>query len=1713
MKIRLPLTLRTALLSALLLTNPFPKAEAGYLNGVYLEDSVWTSPIIGNTILDSWYRIDISNTSFGGVYADYLKISNSGEIIFDNMISNWAGTEVAFTNNYGDITFSNSVNCFIVSSSFNMDCRGINFTNNQGNITFFGHSQGVIFLADSLNGPSGDLNFTKNLGDISFLGNSIIASDHSPEERDYGVSGAIRSQSGNISFTKNQGNIIFSTNSVIKGATYHFNGGAIRSLSGNISFTENQGNITFSENSVLVDGLDYQGIIVTSSGSINFSDNLGNITFTNNKGNVIYTTCDGNMGFARNQGDIIFSGNTGTGIVIRGRGEIYFTDNKGHITFSENQGGALNGDTTFTGNQGNITFSGNSATTFGSTFGGAISGKTTFSDNKGDIAFSGNLGGVIGSDDATFADNKGDIIFSGNLGGAIFGYGTTFTGNQGNITFSGNSATTSSDYITFTGNQGNITFAGNSPTTSGRAIFGYITFTGNECNITFSGNSVKDLGGAIYGDTTFTGNQGSITFAGNSTTTSGGAINGQITFTGNQGSIIFSDNSAKDLGGAIYGGNSRGYSTSISIANNETVEFRRNYVKQYDEEGILTGAVLNSITFEGANTRTLELATGSDGGTITFYDPVKVSKSSLVSFPSLNLYEDSEGNSVTGTGAIVFSGLHAEDDLKGIFQTLGLDTSDEAFQSCLTESLTSSITGEGDFTLQGGSLNVTDGAILNILKKKNFNFNYLAKAGSITELFNNGVLNIKGSATFECDGNSYAYLNISSGGAMKASGDFTSSGYTKIDEGTLDIGGNTVLKDGGRIEFQSGSSLTTGDKFTVREGSSVEFTGSDSKLTAHEIVFEQGSYLDHYRGTGSILKAQSVTMTGAELWFTPQSDGYALTVDANLSLTNSTIWLSPENLDSASFIYGSNGIDVTGTLAVSGSTTINLSSEYENWEGSLTLYRLSGETDGSNFTGSISDWMLQTWTETYDAGTQTWIDTFNPLKNAELTTTILSGGKWGVILKLEGGSTPTPGEDDIYIHTGEEKSITDLSKHIHLQGGTLDATGIPRNTPLTNQIVEGTDGLLVMNGDQSLILTGNLTGKKGIGYDIDGTDGNSAGGVAIGSSNGSLNSSTVDLSGERYNIASLNVRSGLVSIKETASLGHENTVITVGSSRNSGKTNTSLINDGSIQGSFLTVNSNGSVTNNKTLNVANIDLNSQSALANTGDLTAEQITVAKDALLNNSGSLEGNVTLLGKMSNSGQTTGLVLVQNGGCLSGNGVFTSVTVSEGGSLATGNGGNPGAPVYTNLTLEDGSSLTFSVDGGTPATNGRSGTYSQATVTTLTINGAPIVGVNIGTGVITSETDSFTLTLLNAENVAGDGAFTTDAFTLTGDTALLEEGSTLLWDPVSGTLSFTGKVNAGHASLQAGNDASLIADTLWSSVSSVVSFARTAVSQSRLSGNGSSRHWVSGLGYFTSMSSANTFSGFSYKGGGYAVGSDFTPGSNFTVGAAFGQMFGTHKSNDNLLSDKQRALMLAFYGNCRKELGCENTLDVSGYFTYGSVDHTAGTHVGGSLQTPGRARWDDNVYTFGILADWNIRVSNTLSVSPFTGITYMYGTQGAIDESFVGGFRRFEEGGMQAWSIPVGVTFKSVCELANGQALLPELSVAYVGDIARRNPTVRTRATGLDATGRGHSPGRNALMVRAGMGWQINKAWTAGTYYTLEVRSGQTNQSVNLNVTYNF
>ncbi len=1489
-----------------------------------------------------------------------------------------------------------------------------------------------------------------------------------------------------------------------------------------VSFTGHNHHKNSDGNSI--DGLTYGGAIYASSSVLNFHNN-NSVLFENNNvytyGGAIYLY-NSDLSIKYNS-SVIFRGN---GVINDpgkplsgwyGGGGIHVAGTRQHkiellwntsLSFTGNanvfNGGAISSshDITTDGermllevcNNETILFSNN----ISSGAGGAISwtggrySSLSFYGNK-QIKFSGNIanssGGALNALSISDFTNNGHIVFTNNQAG---GDGGAFINDSCPASFSSNAS---------------LTFSNNTASLDGGAIYGGpscpITIEDND-SLIFSNNNANS-GGAISATCLIICNNDTVEFLNNTATKgAGGAVKikngwssspGRLIIEG-QNSAIFSKNSSTGNGGAIYFGTPDSYAR---FSKNKLLTFSDNSTTKnggaiYVENGDIPFSSNDSLIFR-TNTA------GESGGAICSELGLSITDNKLVIFQENSAINKggaiwaNQGLYITGNKSVIFNGNHVlQYDATGVLTGAILNSivsPDKVELSTPFDNEKGEIVFYDPLTIGGISITlnsyVSSHDSLRYAGIGRIVFSGERSIGDLTEIFKKNGLETSSSVFEEC-------LAASRISTMKA--------RVVLAGGSLEVTNDAVLKITEGYTANSGSSTFLGNKGELSIGRTANFQ-ANSTLGVHPGGKAPG-----------MITAQVLSMTDATLdcGTTAGSTAASLIVNSNMTLADSDVIFRAGLTDEGIYSYGNGGIRVNGTLTVTGDTRIIFAQGYEELaflapKGSIGLFTIFNEEgNGSSFTGNPETWKyLLKKGENYQ--------NIN-LSEEQLISMGDSNGNWNIRLVLEDTPLPPdPTPDEIIVYANQHESISDLLVKVRLEGGTLDATSVDPSTPLTNSVISGSDGLLKMTAEQTL----SLQGKVSIGYDISGSDEEEiAGEIVIGNKNGSLSQTTVSLNGERYDVRGLNVLSGIAIIEKTAELGKADTTdIILGSSQEGEVTTTSLINEGTIRSRSLNITSNAALTNKNRLESGIINIQGQSALFNEGELVAHNIQVASRAILRNTGNLHGDVSIRGTMTNNGKTDGSISVLDGGHLYGSGEFASVAVSAGACLTVGNSGNPGTPLYENLTLEQGSFMIFSVDGITPASSNssRNGTHSHARVTTLTANGTPTVGIDISTGLIAAGSDSFTLTLLNAGNVVGDGAFNPNAFTLMGDIELLEEGSTLLWDPISGTLSFTGKVNGNYASFQAGNDAALIADTLWSSTSSVVSFARTAVSQGRISGDDSFRLWMSGLGHFTTMSSANTLSGFSYNGGGYAVGSDFVADRNFTLGAALGQMFGSHGSNDKLLSDKQRSLMIAFYGNYKEAIDDDNVLDISGVFSYGSVDHTARTHIGGSFDTPGRAYWDDNVYSFGLQANWNIKVSDTLSVVPFTGITYIYGNQGAIDESFSDGSRRFENGGMQSWSIPLGITLKTFCELGDNQILVPELSVAYVGDIARRNPTVRTWANGQEVTGQGHNPGRNALMVKIGLGWQINEKWTTGAYYTLETRSGQTNQNVNLNVSYDF
>lgn len=503
----------------------------------------------------------------------------------------------------------------------------------------------------------------------------------------------------------------------------------------------------------------------------------------------------------------------------------------------------------------------------------------------------------------------------------------------------------------------------------------------------------------------------------------------------------------------------------------------------------------------------------------------------------------------------------------------------------------------------------------------------------------------------------------------------------------------------------------------------------------------------------------------------------------------------------------------------------------------------------------------------------------------------------------------------------------------------------------------------------------------------------------------------------------------------------------------------------------------------------------------------------------------------GYLINDGQfTTGSVcLVQ--GTLAGSGEMDKVDAQAGSTVYVG--GTPvfddarskvvgvlpssGTPHFSALTLAAGTTLRFYVDGDVAATaqNTGAGTYSNLTVDagglTFAADGVTAsltLGPNVLKTALRRVEKALPIELVKEKDAAGSPADKTLEmqmdYQLTGEHAELFTVAQrdTLWLVLAPAV-VRGYVEYGAADLL---------NTLWTGTGTVQDFARKAVGQaavaSRVGHEEGISLWGAGLGYFTTMGSTH---GFDYNSGGYAVGADGGVLPGVRVGAAFGQTFGTFKADSGTKVD-QDGLMVSLYGSAEQRLSERLTLRTSAYAAYGQMENEGRTRsVDG---TPGRADWDDDVWTFGVQTELRCAVTERFTVSPFVGLDYVYGAQEGFAESFSDGLSRSYDGGaMQVWRMPVGVRLEGAVALGGQQYLFPELTLAYVGDISRSNPHATVGLYGTTSRVHGNDPGRNAFMLNAGVTWKMSEQWATGASYQLEVRDSQTAQGVNGFVRYRF
>ncbi len=961
------------------------------------------------------------------------------------------------------------------------------------------------------------------------------------------------------------------------------------------------------------------------------------------------------------------------------------------------------------------------------------------------------------------------------------------------------------------------------------------------------------------------------------------------------------------------------------------------------------------------------------------------------------------------------------------------------------------------------------------------------------------------SATWDESSGAYPVHNLIDWVA-ETTGTYSLSGSGTM--GGVDIAASAA--EGRAASFEIGSGVTLHDSsLTAEGGATLSFAGTLTRGMGHEswfAAFEGGtidireaSIADDARLSLMMERGGTIrcgTYTADSLRRIEVVSPLSSEVETSSTLDGNLVLTDGGRIEYSAFKDGGNivsagALNVTGSVTIAGAATLsfvldNANEYYAPADNSVLI-------TCSSLSGDLSLLKLET---------GIWDDDMMEPSYKELEDKVVKSMSYGdgyaLYIAAIGADNPPPTppvdpeppvEPEVEIITNGTVT-TPLSDTQLVQlssGGTVDVSSLDS---LPQQYISGTGGTLETAADQTLA----LSGIQQVGYSIAAAAGEQSGaGLVVGRTGGKITDATIEFNGSHYDTASLQVRSGLAEIGTGTTLGNGTgaSTIEVGTGTGSGVT-ASVNNFGTLEAD-VTINAHGSMDNRKSI-VGDVALNNGGVLINSGGSITGDVSVADDALFRNDGVMDG----------------VLVIETGAKAQGCGTYDEVLVMDGGRLHVGN--SPGRSSVNTLHLTSGSILSFTVDGTKPG-NG-SGYHSQMKVTdALTFNGVARAEVEVTRGILSCGLNTFTLPLLDASGATitdKSGSASPISATIIEGAELLEDGYTFKWNAASGSLTLTGKVDAKAAATVLDEDGSIIANTLWSSTSMVRSFARTATSQLGApvgdKTDGVSM-WVAGLGDFISMD------GFTSNAGGGALGAEAIITSNWRMGVALGVMSGTFTPDRGMDEVEQDGSMVGLYSEYVENLGADAGFRFSVYAAYGEVENEAKTYVAGSHELPGEATWSDDVFSVGTRLTWQFRVGEQTTLAPFIGLEYLSGTQESFTEKFAGGKREYRDGSMYTVSLPVGITARTCVDLGEGQKLLPELTLAYVGDISRKTPEVRSRVFGIENNHKGTEPGRSAFMLNAGTHWMMSESWSMGAFYNLEARSKEVSQEATMFIRCNF
>lgn len=934
-----------------------------------------------------------------------------------------------------------------------------------------------------------------------------------------------------------------------------------------------------------------------------------------------------------------------------------------------------------------------------------------------------------------------------------------------------------------------------------------------------------------------------------------------------------------------------------------------------------------------------------------------------------------------------------------------------------------------------------------------------------------------------------AEYTLSGSGAMGNLNNVTHGEYDTILDVTLSIRGDSSFT------IESGVTLKTLD-LEVGDGAKVVLKGTYTQDFVEFIALKNctidvsqariNAYCYAYNlSPDSTIRVTTANVSGwTSLFLNSYSDDYISTgtayLDGNLVLSGGSLGFKSEQRlhwenDPMTSRMGEINVDGSITLAVSGAITISGATpvlyqvgaywEGQDWEGShagLDRYNNGVDFSAPLFScSSINESGLKLlepylYLDVYDVEGEEY-SWYKPLLDKEYYAVAGGDGRVYVYLGDAGAPAIPPGaiqvgkDQDVELGTNADTTPSS-SKPVYLQsGGKADASALD-DSLLNNQVIMGTGGELATSDQQTM----TLTGAGSVSYSIVSAGGTGAAAdLVIGEAGKDVN---LQLKGSTYDSDDVQVNGGVVTISSSTTLGRD------------------------AASSDVTVADAAKLTNNGIIK-AGMQIGQNCAVLNE-NIIEGTVDLGAGSVLTNNGEIRGELTASGKVYGSGS------------------FGDTVLNSSALLHVGN--SPGYQKHTSLTIDRGATLSFSVDGDTAATatNHGSGTYSVLEADTLTINpgtGTVTVLVDVTMGIVAAGGDDFTLTLLKVTDTANSNAEESDFTIEVKDTAgLLEEGTSLTY--ANGEMKLQGAVSkAALAALMDSNSAN-VANTMWASANAVHEFARTAENQFLIGMPGQTTFWGAGIGSYMNVGGEQGFTSNSY---GYAVGLQHAFTEKFRAGVALGQMFGTFKSDDNQLKVDQNAMMPVLTAQYVTKTGKISSVTVSGHIAYGIVENEAETYQAG---TTGTADWEDEVFNIGVKVAWNMTLGDHVTTSLFTGLTYQQVEQDAFTEHFTGGKRSYRDGSMSSLSVPMGITIRGVYEMEGTNVFAPELTLAYIADISRDNPTVNTNVYGFTRTGEGSNLGRGAFMMQVGANWMFNSTMSVGAFYALEARSNQVNQSFN-------